>query len=76
MDLKAGLPITVFCIALFLNGLRFAFIDRNPYADQSVLGIRHHHRSWSTAALNRMGWWQVIAALPVWFGLMALVGKE
>jgi len=62
--------VAVICIGVFLNGLRFSRMDRNPWAGKSVLGAQVRGSEMSVDKVNRIGRLQMLAA-PVFFLLFA-----
>ena len=71
---------TLICGGLFLSGLRFARMDRNPWAGRRLLGMPIRGSHWSVGQVRLMGRFFMIFAPLFWalfaamcFGLLGLV---
>ena len=56
----------VICAGVFLNGLRFSRMDRNPWAGKSILGMPVQGAEMSVSQVNLIGRMQMIFA-PLFF---------
>ncbi|MGJ3648978.1 hypothetical protein ACLB0R_10955 [Sphingomonas sp. GlSt437] len=70
----------VICIGVFLNGLRFYRMNRNPWSGKSIMGIPVEGGDLSRARVRRLGLGQMIAAplmlilfIALCFGLLGPV---
>lgn len=77
-----GLPVTdgriilvivaLICAGVFLNGLRFSQMDRNPWAGKSVFGMPVQGADMPVSRVNLIGRVQMIFA-PLFFLLFAAI---
>ena len=61
---------TLICIGGFLNGLRFARMDRNPWVGQRLFGMSVGGSDWTIDQVRKMGWLFMVTA-PAFLLLVA-----